>query len=246
MSEKKLTIKIPKTKFRIYGKFSGSLKKPLLIIVHGLSGNMNGHFYYDACKYFQKKGYATYRFNLYYWQKDAWQLMDSTLKTHGADLDTVVMHFRKNGVRKIYVAGHSLGGATILMSRNRNFDAAVLWDPSHRIAYRKAAYGVPAGIYVKQLHGYLMRWGVNVIIGEKMTNEADALDWDSLTKGSKIPLKIIAAGKGVLIKGSRRYLKLAEGPKQLVIIPGATHYFNDKPGMEERVYRETEKWFRKF
>lgn len=246
MLEKDLSIRIPETKFRIYGKFFGSLKKPLFIIVHGLPANMNEHFYYHAREWFAKKGYATFGFNLYDWRDGSRQLIDSTLKTHGSDLDAVVAHFRKKGVKKIFVVGHSYGGATILNSKERDFDAAVLLDASFKSTFTKKRYGAPAGRYIKELKGYFERWGVGVVIGEKMAHEADTLKWELLTKGWKRPLKVIAAGKGVLIKGARQYYKLAEGPKELLIIPGATHYFNDRPGMEERVYREAEKWFRKF
>ncbi len=244
--EKQIKIKIPKTKLYIYGKLRGSLKKPLFIIVHGLPGNMDEHFYYAAREWFARRGYATFGFNLYDWHKDARELIHSTLRSHGFDLDVIVSYFRKRGVKKIYVSGHSYGGATILMSPKKAFTAAVLWDPGFGISFTKKRYGFPGGKHVSQIRGYLMRWGVTVIIGEKMAKEADQLDWNSLTKGWKVPVKIIAAGKGVLVRGARQYLKSAQGPKQLVIVPGATHYFNDREGMEERVFSETEKWFKKF
>ena len=244
--EQELKIKIPGTKKFIYGKLRGSLKKPLFIIVHGLPGNMDEHFYYAAREWFFRRGYATFGFNLYDWHKDARQLIDSTLQSHGLDLDVIVSYFRKRGVTKIYVAGHSYGGGTILMSKKKAFAAAALWDPSFGISFTKKRYGMPGGVYVKQIKGYVMRWGVTTVIGERMAREADRLDWDLLTKGWKVPLKIIAAGKGVLVRGARRYFKLAQGRKELIIIPGATHYFNNREGMEERVFSETERWFRRF
>ncbi len=132
--EKNIKIKLSKEfSLYLYGKFSGSFDQPLFIIVHGLPGNMDEDFYYSATRWFEKHGFSTFRFNLYDYRKGARQLMDCTLKTHGADLDIAVRYFRKHGVKKIFVAGHSFGGLTILCSHDQNFDGAVLLDPSYGI-----------------------------------------------------------------------------------------------------------------
>jgi hypothetical protein len=57
-------------------------------------------------------------------------------------------------------------------------------------------------------------------------------------------IKIIAAGKGVLVKGSRAYFKSAKDPKDLVIITDATHCF-DEIGKEEELLKETLSWVKK-
>lgn len=242
--EKNLKIKLSK-KLSLYGKFSGSFNQPLFIIVHGLPGNMNEEFYCSATRWFRKRGFSTFRFNLYGHQKDARQLMNCALKTHSADLDTVVGYFRKRGVKKVFVAGHSFGGLTILCSRNQDFDGAVLWDPSYKISFTKTAYGFPSGKYVKEINGYLMRWGVNFIIGKIMAEEVDSLQWDLIAKNFKAPFKIILAGKGAL-KDAKKYLNGVKTKNDLMIIKGATHYFNDQKGIQEKVFKASEKWFRRF
>ena len=128
-----------------YGKFAGTKAKPLVIVVHGLPCTINEGIYERACEHFQQAGYATYRFGLYDWHKDARQLIDCTLITHAKDLDTVVAHFRENGFKKIFVAGHSFGGPTILLSTKQDFDAAVLWDPSYDISVIKKSMVRRAG-----------------------------------------------------------------------------------------------------
>ena len=119
--EKPYSIALDKT-HKAYGKFAGTKDKPLVIVVHGLPCTINEGIYERACEYFQQAGYATYRFGLYDWHKDARQLIDCTLTTHAKDLDTVVVHFRRKGFKKIYVAGHSFGGPTILLSTKQDFD----------------------------------------------------------------------------------------------------------------------------
>lgn len=243
--EKNLKIKVSKN-VAIYGKLLGSLDQPLIIVVHGLPCNMDDFFYASAARWFSKQGFASFRFNLYDWRPNARQLIDCTLKTHASDFDVVVRYFRRKGVKKICVAGHSYGGPTILLSKNKNFDAVALWDPSHESSFTKAYKAVPAGKYIRILNGYFMRWGVSVILGKDMVKEADALPWDGLTKNFDVPLLIIAAGKGVLVKGAKHYYKKATEPKSLEIIPGATHYFDDKEGMQEDVFKRSKNWFLKY
>ncbi len=243
--EKELIIPVEKG-VSIYGRLNGSLKgKPLFIMVHGLGVSTTEGLYERAAEWFAKEGYASFRFNLYGWQKDARQLIDCTLETHVADLDMVVRYFRNQGVQTIFVAGHSFGGPTILCSKEQAFDAAVLWDPSYDLSFTKTKYGFPGGKFVKELGGYLMRWGVTTVVGEKMAKEVDALPWKTLTKEFFAPLKIIVAEKGVLVKGANAYFKTANKPKELAIMKGATHYFDDKEGMQEKLFELTKKWFEK-
>ena len=58
------------------------------------------------------------------------------------------------------------------------------------------------------------------------------------------PLKIIVAEDGILVKGSKAYLNIAQEPKELTIIGGATHCF-DEEGKEKVLLEETLKWVKK-
>jgi dienelactone hydrolase len=243
--EKLYSIQLDKM-HKAYGKLAGAKGRPLVIIVHGLPCSINEGIYERACEFFSKAGYATYRFGLYDWHKDARQLIDCTLSIHAQDLDAVVDHFRRKGFKKIYVAGHSFGGPTILLSKKQDFDAAVLWDPSYDVSFTKKKYGVPGGRSIKSLNGYFMRWGVNVVLSRRMAREVDELEWDSLTPSFHVPLKLIAAGKGILVNGCKKYIAHANEPKQLEILKGATHYFDDTPSMQNRLFISTKNWFQKF
>ncbi len=230
----------------VYGRFSGSLTQPLLIIIHGLPCNIEESLYLEAANWFEKQGYAVYRFNLYSYQADARQLIDSTLTSHAADLDTVVNYFRQHKVKKIYVAGHSFGAPTILTSPKQNFDTAILWDGSYDISFAKEKYGYPGGKFIKELNGYLMHWGPNVIINKVMAEEVDNLPWDKLATNFKKPLSIIAAGKGILVKGAKTYFATANSPKKLTIIKGATHHFADSSKVRLELFKATKQWIDQF
>jgi len=242
--EKEIKIKIS-DKLSIYGMLNGSPNKPLFIIIHGLLGNMDEEFYVSATNWFGKNGFSTFRLNLFGYQKDARQLMDCSISTHGSDLDLVIRHFRKLGFKKIFVAGHSFGGLVIIKSIEQDFDGAILWDPSYKISFKKGSDDFPSGKYLKNIEGYLMRWGINVVIGKKMVEETETLPWDSITENFRKPLKIIVAGKGELGE-AKKYLNKLKSKKELKVVSGATHYFNDKKGMQEQVFEISEKWFKSF
>jgi len=243
--EKKLKIKVSDKNY-IYGRLNGSSLRSLFIIVHGLPGSMDEDFYLDATRWFAKQGYATFRFNLYGAEKDSRQFMDSTLETHASDIDAIVRYFRKKKFNKIFIAGHSYGGPSILLSKKQEFNGVVLWDPSYKVSFTKNTTGFPVVKYIKEIKGYLMNWGINIIIGKAMADEANNLDWENLTKNFRVPLKIITAGKGELIRGAKQYFKTADKPKELDIIKNATHYFNDTVDTREKVFKISENWFKKF
>ena len=242
--EKRLKIKVSEKNY-IYGKLSGSSRQPIFIIVHGLPGSMEEDFYLDATRWFAKQGYSTFRFNLYGAEKDSRQLVESTLETHASDIDAIVRYFRKKKFQKIFIAGHSYGGPSILLSKDQKFDGAVLWDPSYKISFTKTGKGFPPVKYIKEVGGYLMRWGVNIVIGKAMVKEADTIDWDNLTKNFRVPLQIISAGGSLLVRGAKLYFKSANNPKDLIIIKKASHYFNDTEDMREKVFKISDDWFKK-
>ncbi len=242
--EKNIKIKISK-KLSIYGKFNGSYKQPLFIIIHGLTGNMDEELYQSATHWFRKNGFSTFRFNLYSYQKDARQLMNCTLKTHSKDLDKIVNYFKNKGVQNIFIAGHSFGGPVILGSKKQNFNAAVLWDPTYKISFIKKAYGFPKGKYVKELKAYITKWGVNFVISRAMAKEVESFPQSLAVKEFNIPFQIILAGAGVLHQ-AKKYLRGVKVEHDLIIIKNATHYFNDTKDMRKKVFRYSMEWFKKF
>lgn len=239
--EKESKIPIPDTKLNIHAKQYGSLDQPVVIFVHGLTGHMDEHPFYNGARYFHKQGISSLRFNLYDYEKDARKLTNCTLKTHAHDLDVIIDYLRQKKTKKIFAIGHSYGGPTVLMADHRQLDAIVLWDPSYGDIFDKS----DDAKYVKELDAYRIRWGTDVLIGAKMRNEAKELKWDSLTKIITTPLKVISAGKGVLVKERKKYVELTQGPKDHVTIKKAGHNFNEE-GTAEELFNESIKWLKKF
>lgn len=234
--EAEFKIPIPGTKLNIYAKQYGSLDRPVIIFVHGLTGHMDEHPFYNGAQYFYDQGISSLRFNLYDWQKDARKLTNCTLKIHANDLNLVIDYLREKSVKKIFAIGHSYGGPTILLADQSKLDAIVLWDPSYGDIFDNTKY-------IQELDAYRIRWGTDILISAKMYEERKQLDWDNLTTNIQTPLKIISAGKGELLKGSKVYIKKAKGPTEHAIIENAGHNFNEE-GTAEKLFEETLQWLK--
>lgn len=236
--EKEIKIPLGNKKY-IYGTLRGSLENPLVIFVHGLTGHKNEHQFFNGARFFEKKGFSSFRFDLYSWKEDARKLEDCTLSMHGEDLDVVIEHFRNKRVRQIFVIGHSFGGVTVLLSKKKNFDAAVLWDPSPNPST------VTSSKYLKEIDRYYKTYDTAYghTIGRQMYEENTKLKPFELIADLGIPVKIIVAGSGVLVEGGNKYFKAAKEPKAFTIIQSATHCF-DEDGTEEKLFDETLDWLK--
>ena len=236
-------IKIPlKNKKYIYGILRGSLDKPLVIFVHGFTGYKNEHQFFNAARFFEKNSFSAFRFDLYSWKEDARKLEECTLSLHGQDLDTVVDYFRKKDVKKIFVVGHSFGGVTVLLSKKKDFDAAVLWDSSGDKDVKLKAK------YVKELDKYYYQHdsAFGFTISKEMYQENNnKLKPSELIKEMHVPIKVIVAGAGIMISEGKKLFQNANEPKAIAIIPNATHCF-DEDGVEENLFQETYVWVKKF
>lgn len=225
---------------KIYAKLRGSLKKPTIVLVHGLGGNMIEALHANAVRYFEKQGFCVFRFNLYDWRKGARRMRDCTLKTHGSDIDTVVAYLRKSGAKKIFIIGHSYGALSILHSIKKDFDNIVFWDGSYDISkYFNTCK------YAKELDGRIMDWGFDVVLPEKMVKEANKIDISALLEKITVPMKIICAGNGILITGGKKMLAMIQSLKEMALIKGATHNFEEN-NAEELLYKETLRWLKKW
>lgn len=231
-------LRIPRNSLRLNGK-------PLVVFVHGLTGHKNEHHFFNGARFFEKRGWPTFRFDLYGDEKRSRHLQNCTLETHAKDLDTVIDYFINKGAKKIFVAGHSYGGLTILASKNKKYDAITLWDSSYEpFGFFKHAKRV----MLKESAVYIEDWGIQFVLGEEMIKEAKKLTGKkcvNLIKSVHAPVNIIVAGKGGLIKGGKKYFKAANVPKEFTVIKNATHCF-DEDGAEEKLFQETYNWFSKF
>lgn len=243
--EKSIKIKT-KDNHIIYGTLNTLKKKSdkLIIFVHGLTGYKNEHIYYNAPKFFNPRGFATFRLDLYSEEKKARKLSECTVSLHAKDLNQIISYF-KNRYGKLFLVGHSLGGITVLSSDIHQVSAVVLWDSS--VNLKNGLEGIlDYTKYNKCLDAYIVSWGCEYIIGKKMHKE-----WLNFPKPKELmarinkPIKIIVAGKGILVKGGKEYFKYANKPKAFAVVKGSHHNF-DEQGAEEKLFRETWEWVRRY
>ncbi|MFA6503503.1 MAG: alpha/beta fold hydrolase [Patescibacteria group bacterium] len=238
--EKSIRIQLPGDKY-LPAILCGNFKRPIILMVHGLTGHMNEHIFFNGARYFDKHGFSSLRVNLYSNSEDNRTrcLTDCTLKTHAEDINRALQYLRRHGARKIHAVGHSFGGPSIMLADQNLIDGYVLWDSSYEPNFIKSFGAKPLSRRLMKIN-----WGVGFIVGRKMKDFSEKLDWDEMARKIKKPLLAIYAGKGILKNTAQTYTNLFKGPSELVGIPGATHCF-DEPGTEEKLFTETLKWLKK-
>jgi len=178
---------------------------------------------------------------LYWWSdKNHRKLDECSLSTHAEDLNIVLKYLRPK-YKNITVVGHSLGSPVILKADKTLFDNVILWEPSY---LEKSIRHKLTKVRINKQTMWLTRDALSYILSEKLVSE-----WEGFNGKNELqfiaelgkPLKIIAGKKGILLKGSKAYFKVAKEPKELIIIDNATHCF-DEAGTEAELLKETLSW----
>lgn len=212
----------------------------LIIFIHGISAYIDDEPFFNASRFFPKKGFATARISLYSHEKNARKLMSSTIKDHANDIQTVVKYFKKK-YSKIYLIGHSLGGPCILLSNLGNdlLSGIVLWDPSNSDSTFEETLITENGIIYTN-------WGIQIILHQKMVDEWIELRKHLFSMAEKIqtPMKVICAGNGILWEKWEEYFAVNHTCQEFVKIEGADHSFYEE-GAQEKLFIETLKFLRK-
>jgi len=245
--ESDLVINLPDGK-KIHGILRGSLtdNSPVLVMMHGRPGSGNELLQYLGGHYLYDKGITTLRLSMYDFGSEYRDLLDCTLDTHIADFDTVVHYLRDNGVDKVFAAGHSYGGLTILGSKSQ-LDGAILWDPSHGLAWQDPIFDSP---------DYPEKTFENIVVGiggsgyisstEQQAYDRALGDTTEWARNKGYPMKFILAGAGPLAKYAMKYYEVADQPKAVVNIKTAHHQFEDSDEVVEELFSETAEWVNRF
>lgn len=176
-----------------YANAEGNSDKAL-VLVHGLTGHKGEYHIKGAADYFSQHGYDVVRFNLYGDDEGARWLRDCTLQTHAQDLNQVLQD-QVQGYDKIFIAGHSYGGPTIMIAQPEMATALCLWDPTFDIPKR-----IENGDFKvsRNQDDYLWHKAIEVVIGAGMIEERKTRykshECLELSKQiAHVPIQVIAA-----------------------------------------------------
>lgn len=241
--ETDLIIDLPDGK-KIHGLVRGSLTdgSPVAIMLHGRPGWGNEVLQFLGARYLHEQRVTTIRLWMYDYGEEYRDLLDCTLDTHISDFDVVVGYLRKQNVARLFAIGHSYGGITILGS-NSKLDGAVLWEPTHGMAWQDPVFNDPK-FPEKQVGDFVIGTGGHAYVTSKNQMDYDQHlgDTTSWASNKDYPIKFIAAGAGPLAKYVEQYYDNADVPKSFVIIDGAHHQLEDNDKVIDQLFSETSKW----
>jgi len=244
--ERRVALKAPdgKTIYSWLNSRDQGRNKTVALFVHGLTGHPFEHALLQAAHTFPQEGVDTCRVALYADEPNARRLHDCTITTHAQDTTRVVAYL-KRAYSQIALVGHSLGSPSILMADTSQVDSIVLWDPSYLAPKHRPHW--PTVTYQKKRY-LLMEWEVATLLNPAMFKEWCEFDGSQelpLVAKLNKPLKVIAAGKGVLLPGSRDYVRTSTAPAELYIIEHAGHCFTEE-GATDTLLRETLAWIQAY
>lgn len=198
----------------------------VLILVHGLTGSMNQYLHITAARWLEKFGVNVIRFSQYHDDGAARRFHQTTISMHVADTRVVIKHAQSLGYKKIFLAGHSLGGPVAIAAAchmpHNTIAGLLLWDPTFTPSTRiekwenRDAGGGPA----------FLELSFRVILGDEWIVDAKHFpnSYEQL-ESLNIPLCVVAAENGGLIEASELYRKAARGICEFYTIRGSTHSF---------------------
>jgi pimeloyl-ACP methyl ester carboxylesterase len=196
----------------------------VLILVHGLTGSMNQYIHLVVSRLAEQAGVNVIRFNQYHDEGHARRFHQTTISMHVADTQLVIKHARSLGYRKIFLAGHSLGGPVAIGAIEEGVHGLLLWDPTFSPSVRIQKWenreeGVgPA----------FLDLNFRVILGSEWIEDAKNFpsSYEQLSR-VKIPVCIIAAEYGGLLDASELYRTALPDACESHVIKGASHSFTE-------------------
>ncbi|MDZ7798204.1 MAG: alpha/beta fold hydrolase [Patescibacteria group bacterium] len=105
-------------------------KIPTVIYCHGFTGHKEEHWYPRFFSLFPKKDYQLVAFDMYAHGQSQEKFIDFTLSKALSDYKRVYNYVANQGVKRIAIAGHSLGGAaSILVANDWDIHCLILLSP---------------------------------------------------------------------------------------------------------------------
>jgi pimeloyl-ACP methyl ester carboxylesterase len=217
-----------------------------VVIVHGLTGNMDEYQHKTAANFFIRHNYDVVRFDLYSDMPKSRSLSECTLQTHAADLNTVLGQ-KAAAYGKIFLIGHSYGGPTIMAAQPERAAALSLWDPSFDLPER---WKPEDRTDIKQVNGVTyLDWGREIIIGQPMLEEArtkyGAEECLALSASLARPIQVVTAAEGFYATQKLSWHSAGHRDNERVVIRGADHCFRNGATLDDALAASL-RWFDRY
>lgn len=246
MKEKEVKIPLSVGNLFIYGMLRGSYEHPLIVLCHGYGGWMHEMLLYNAARYFENEGFSTLRLSMYGGGKKSRNISKSDVITHASDIDDVVAFVKDKGAKWVAVAGHSYSGMAIVYSKQQQFDAAALWDPTHTDGYDEPKNKKSLEddfIFVKDLDAYVSGIGSGYVYAKTVFDNNYPKSHEAAEKFKVNTCVFNADWSKEQQKYGRSYTESISADTRQVIIPNSSHPFTED-GAAEKLFDATIKYFK--
>ena len=228
---------------RYAGAKSNTANKAI-ILGHGITGNVNEYIHLYARNFFTEKGYDVYRMAFYGDSDNSRSLHTTTLPLQANDLNDAVTHVKEKH-DKVFVCGHSYGGATTLFA-NPETTANGLWDSSFDVSNFWKEFKKDEKTFDKELISVSER--IDMLFSKEMMAHAQSTsieDMENLAKAISSPSVVITASEYDLVEGGEQIFKHLTCKKEYHEIKGADHCFTNGDTAND-LYNATHQWFERF
>ncbi len=230
-------------------------KKPVnkagLIICHGYNHHKDMRLIRNIARAAEKTGIYALRFDFSGQGESSGRFTDITYTRYLKELDSAIDFMKKQGIKRIALTGHSLGGAVAALTAVRNFSVNLLIGLAPVSEIYKTHLRKWRRQYKKTGKNYLLvrdARNPDLVhrVGRALIN--DARRYNLLKEAGRIyqPARLIVGTNDVSVYPAeikKLFDRIACDAKDLVSIKGGDHLFT---GSEDRIARLVVAWCRKY
>lgn len=224
-------------------------KLPLVVLVHGWSGNSLGvwnSFFVKAARVFAKSGFAVLRFDFRGSGSSEGEFENQTISSMLLDLKNVLDQIAKHEAvsgNKIALIGHSQGGYLSILhaAKDKRVKSVILW--MGRTADLKDFWSRTTFDDIRR-KGYAI-WDEYKVLNKKYVADSAKYNSESALRKISVPIGMIYDELDTIVPPSEglRVKRLAKGEKQMKIFNGLGHGFMGEKG-QKKVITTTLGWLK--
>lgn len=224
-------------------------KVPLVVLVHGWSGNSLGvrnAFFVRAARVFTKSGFAVLRFDFRGSGNSEGRFENQTISSMLLDLKNILGQIAKHEAidnTKVSLVGHSQGGYVSILyaAKDKRVKALILW--MGRTANLKDFWSKTTFDNLKR-RGYEI-WDDYKVLNKKYVVDSAKYNSESALRRISVPIGMIYDELDDIVPPSEglRVKRLAKGVKQMKVFNELGHRFMGEKG-QKKVITTTLGWLK--